>query len=156
MKKQSWTNRKIKFDNYFSISKVFQDYWKIWSNLNVFLSRNSKTVCNIDDTAQKMKFSIKDFFSKCDSKLAVSCGFGHIYWRNPQWKTSFFVKCDMQSIMLIAEKYFIKETTLRQKPRFICQGMIKDAIVPLKLDNICSNFELRIDNHVKKDILAIL
>ena len=66
MKKQSWTNRKIKFDNYFSISKVFQDSWKIWSNLNVFLSRNSKTVCNIDDTAQKMKFSIKDFFSKCD------------------------------------------------------------------------------------------
>ena len=26
-------------------------------------------------TAQKMKFSIKDFFS--------NCGFGHIYWRNP-------------------------------------------------------------------------
>ena len=62
----------------------------------------------------------------------------------------------MQSIMLIAKKYFIKETTLRQKPRFICQGMIKDAIVPLKLENICSNSELGIDNHVKKDILAIL
>ena len=28
-------------------------------------------------TAQKMKFSINDFFSKCDQK------FGHIYWRNP-------------------------------------------------------------------------
>ena len=36
-------------------------------------------------TAQKMKFSIKDFFSK------VSCGFSHIYWRNPSWKTSFFL-----------------------------------------------------------------
>ena len=22
-----------------------------------------------------------------------SCGFGHIYWRNPKWKTSFFVQC---------------------------------------------------------------
>ena len=22
--------------------------------------------------------------------LVLSCGFGHIYWRNPQWKTSFF------------------------------------------------------------------
>ena len=21
------------------------------------------------------------------------CGFDHIYWRNPQWKTSFFVQC---------------------------------------------------------------
>ena len=31
-------------------------------------------------TAQKMKFSIKDFFSKCDQ---VSL-FGHIYWRNPE------------------------------------------------------------------------
>ena len=27
-------------------------------------------------TAQKMKFSIKDFFSKCDQ---IRCGFGHIY-----------------------------------------------------------------------------
>ena len=24
-------------------------------------------------------------------KSAVSCGFVHIYWINPQWKTSFFV-----------------------------------------------------------------
>ena len=29
-------------------------------------------------TAQKMKFSIKDFFSKFD-QTAVFCGFGHIY-----------------------------------------------------------------------------
>ena len=43
-------------------------------------------------TAQKMKFSIEDFFSKCDqirsklriwSHLLVNCGFGHIYWRSP-------------------------------------------------------------------------
>ena len=33
------------------------------------------------DTAQKMKFSIKDFFSKCGS--TDSCGFSQIYWRNP-------------------------------------------------------------------------
>ena len=29
---------------------------------------------------KKMKFSIKDFFSKCDQILS---GFGYIYWRNP-------------------------------------------------------------------------
>ena len=40
-------------------------------------------------TAQKMKFYIKDFFSKCDQIRS----FGHIYWRNPSWKTSFFVEC---------------------------------------------------------------
>ena len=46
-------------------------------------------------TSQKMKFSIKDFFCKCD-QVAVSCGFGHIYCRNPWWKTSFFVQCYRQ------------------------------------------------------------
>ena len=33
--------------------------------------------------AQKMKFSIKDFFSVIVTKSAVSLGFGHIYRRNP-------------------------------------------------------------------------
>ena len=41
-------------------------------------------------TAWKMKFSTKDLFSKCD---AGNCRFGHINWRNPNWKTSFFVQC---------------------------------------------------------------
>ena len=40
------------------------------------------------NTAQKMKFSIKHFLSKS----AVSSGFGHIYWRSPKWKSSFFVQ----------------------------------------------------------------
>ena len=31
------------------------------------------------NTAQKMKFSIKDFFSKCDK---IGHKIGHIYWRN--------------------------------------------------------------------------
>ena len=26
------------------------------------------------------------------TKSAVSCGFGHIYWKNPELKTSFFVQ----------------------------------------------------------------
>ena len=32
-------------------------------------------------TAQKLKFSIKDFFSKWD-QIQGNCGFGHIYLRN--------------------------------------------------------------------------
>ena len=31
-----------------------------------------------DSTAQKMKFSMKDFFGKCDQST-VNCGFGQIY-----------------------------------------------------------------------------
>ena len=46
----------------------------------------------LTNTAQKLIFSITDFFSKCD-QIAVSCGFGHIYCRNPWWKFSFFVQC---------------------------------------------------------------
>ena len=41
------------------------------------------------DTTQKMKFSIKDF-SVNMTKFAGNCGLGHILWRNPYWKTSFF------------------------------------------------------------------
>ena len=37
------------------------------------------------DTAQKMKFFIKDFFNKCVNvtKYAANCKFGHIYSTNP-------------------------------------------------------------------------
>ena len=39
--------------------------------------------------AQKIKFSIEDFFSKFD-QIRRFC---HIYWRNPSWKTLFSVQC---------------------------------------------------------------
>ena len=70
----------------------------------------------------------------------------------------WFITDDMQSIMLIAEKYFRKGTMLLQKHliefNLICQDTTKDATVQLKQENICSSSELRIDNHVKKDVLA--
>ena len=31
------------------------------------------------------------------TKSAVSCGFGHIHWRNPQWNTSCFVQWKISS-----------------------------------------------------------
>ena len=45
-----------------------------------------------------MNFSTKDYFNKRDqicsflTKSAVSYRFGHIYWRNPYHKISFFVQ----------------------------------------------------------------
>ena len=39
----------------------------------------------------KMKFSIKDFFSKCEQirwKLQIWSYLHRIYWRNPKWETS--------------------------------------------------------------------
>ena len=35
------------------------------------------------------------------TKSAVSCGFGHIYWRNPYWKTSFFVQWQILKIVIL-------------------------------------------------------
>ena len=54
-------------------------------------------VVKVRITAQTMKFSIKEFFSKV-TKSARKCGFGHIYWINPLWKTSFFVQCMIRII----------------------------------------------------------
>ena len=42
-------------------------------------------------TAQKWSLSLR-VSSANINKPAVSCGFGHIYWRNPQWKTSYFIQ----------------------------------------------------------------
>ena len=32
------------------------------------------------------------------TKSGGNCGFGHIYWRNPEWKTSFSVQCEWSNI----------------------------------------------------------
>ena len=54
------------------------------------------------------------------TKSAVSCGFGHIYWKNPQWKTSFFVQCKSLSPEVatgggLLEKMFFKISQNSQK-----------------------------------------
>ena len=50
-----------------------------------------------------MKFSIKDFSSQSD-QIAGNCGFGHIYWRNLQWKTSFFCAAQKKKLSLVANQ----------------------------------------------------
>ena len=40
---------------------------------------------------KKIKFFIKDFFSKCD-QIRRKPQIKSLYWRNPQWKASFFVR----------------------------------------------------------------
>ena len=60
------------------------------------------------NVAQKMKFSIKDFIRKYD-QIHIDCGFGHIYWRNPSWKTSFFVHCDKCAYLIIGEGTIVSD-----------------------------------------------
>ena len=33
------------------------------------------------------------------------CGFGHIFWRNPKWKTSFLVQCKLADEILFLKIY---------------------------------------------------
>ena len=53
------------------------------------------------------------------SKSTVSCRFGHIYWRNPQWKTSFFcaVSCFRRHDCL---RHFIVTLCEREMFQEIC------------------------------------
>ena len=37
------------------------------------------------------------------TKSAVSCGFGHIYWKNPWWTTSFFCSVCFQCFRSIVQ-----------------------------------------------------
>ena len=72
----------------------------------------------------------------------------------------WFITDDMQSIMLIAEKYFRKGTVLLQKHliefKLICQDITKDATVQVKWENSCSSSEIRIDNMLKKVFWQVL
>ena len=61
-------------------------------NLNKFLTIHF----NKEIWHKKLSFPLR-ISSINVTKAAVSCGFGHIYWRNTQWKTSFFVQWKISS-----------------------------------------------------------
>ena len=61
-----------------------------------FIKDLFRILSNIYDGAQmhctkKLSFPLRTFPVNV-TKSAVSWRFGHIYWRNPLWKTSFFVQ----------------------------------------------------------------
>ena len=54
----------------------------------------TKLFCGIKSNASQ-EWSFPLMISSVNvTKSLGNCGFGHIYWRNPWWKTSFFVQCD--------------------------------------------------------------
>ena len=52
-----------------------------WTFFLILKKKKKKKKKIRNNTAQKAKFSITDFFSKV-TKYTGSHGFGHIYWRN--------------------------------------------------------------------------
>ena len=49
-------------------------------------------------TAQKWSFLLRTW-SVNVTKSSGNCGFRHIYWENPLWKTSFFVQCYKEALL---------------------------------------------------------
>ena len=54
----------------------------VWCFALIILTMASLDILFLYSTTQKMKFSIKDFFSKCD-QIRSFLRIGHICWRNP-------------------------------------------------------------------------
>ena len=46
------------------------------------------------------------------NKSTGNCGFGHIYWRNPLWKTSFFVQRGVRTESFLVN---IRSATITKK-----------------------------------------
>ena len=64
-----------------NLQRITSNNWKI-TTPNSFLRLHS---LKSDNVHKKWSFTLRI--------SSVSCGFGHIYWRKPEWKTSFFVQC---------------------------------------------------------------
>ena len=84
-----------------------------------------KPIMQVMFTAQKIKFSIKGFFTKL-AKPAGNCGFGHIYSRNPQWKTSFFVRFFLN--ILDNSNYCLDKTWWNNSDRRIKGGKLEEKL----------------------------
>ena len=72
--------------------KIVDFDWKKWyfENSGILTEKQKHGSKSKYSFCSKKKFSITDFFSKCD-QICENCGFSHISWRNPAWITSFFV-----------------------------------------------------------------
>ena len=77
------------FEQYKNILKLLHIY--VYVNLTVDYPRATSN--ENTDTAQKMKFYIKDFFRKCDQIRNFLRIWSHLP-KKTLWKTSFFVQCE--------------------------------------------------------------
>ena len=83
-----------------TLRKILQKLLTAWifsqkrSVLDIWLGSEHESVSISSTLHKKWSFPLRIFLVNM-TKCAVSCGFGHIYWRNTWWKTSFFVQCNL-------------------------------------------------------------
>ena len=80
------------FGEHFQILKILRNHSKL--SFALFLQYKFFTVHLFLTLSLHEKWSFPLRTSSVNvTKSAVSCVFGHIYWRNPSWKTSFCKHC---------------------------------------------------------------
>ena len=93
--------------NSMHIENAAKDFAKIFNGLNFSQKRSVLDIwlgsehdsVSISSTLHKIwSFPLRIFLVNV-TKYAVSCGFGHIYWRNTWWKTSFFYAVKVTQII---------------------------------------------------------
>ena len=94
-----WAEKLIENVITFRLSLLFLIYNKKLTDVLSFLL-NSLSQCHClitKNTARKIKCSLR-ISSVNVTKSAWNCGFGHVYCRNAEWKTSFFVQQNLLCI----------------------------------------------------------
>ena len=101
------------------------------TNIGVFSTcfRLSSTVYSKRHRTKNWNFPLR-VSSVNVTKFEVSCGFSHIYWRNPQWKTSIFVQWELHWLDAVIRHSSSSEVIVSSKsskyPYYIFQGWILD------------------------------
>ena len=100
-------------------------FWEKWASL--LLPHIKK-----DALHKKLSFQLRI------SSVHVNqiCGFGHIYWRNPSWKTSFFVQCN---IFLKWDKHILAVITNDYKTVFWWGNLEFPFLSRVKFNNVFSH-----------------
>ena len=69
------------------------------------------------------------------TKFAGNCGFGHIYWRNSEWKTSFFYRVRVKQFLATGLFLYPLKTSDNQRFPYVLRGYWKRSVAWNGLNN---------------------
>ena len=118
----------------------------------------SKQFWHVSNTAQKIKFFIKVFFSKCD-QIRRNFGFDHIYWKNLKgtlmqiWKSTDALFSHKNNVLKVSHDntaYFLRCTYLKyMKCLFINRQKLAYVLTKIQTSWVNNSRILRIKNTKK-------